>query len=125
MFATLRDAGGQSIAAAHTSEAFRGGYVYSQCYNLIKTPFDAAKVYVFNSDHQENIALDPAYVRTLHKAGGAVAFTQKAGISSFLHQKKRAQINLRDNAKKSYGIREEHRISIQLLDEICKIWSFW
>jgi hypothetical protein len=36
--------------------------IYSQFYTLIKTLFDLAKVYVFNNDSVENLALDLGYI---------------------------------------------------------------
>jgi hypothetical protein len=124
-WATLRDAGSQTIATAHTCPTFKEGYIYSQFYNLIKGPFDAAKVYVFENENLENLALDPAYIRTLNKAGGAVAFSQATATASYLHGKKRASLNLRDRTRTSFGVREEHRISLELLDAVCDVWESW
>lgn len=125
MWATLRDAGSQTVAAAPSSQAFRDGYVYSQFYNLVKGPFDAAKVYIFNNDSLETIALDPAYVRSLHKVGGAAAFSQKACLTSYLYSKTRAHVNLADCRSKSYGTREEHRLSLHMVEEILCLWQTW
>lgn len=124
-WATLRDAGSQTITAAHSSKQFKAGLVYSQFYNLIKTPFDTTKIYLFQNENLENIALDPAYVRSLEQAGGATAFSQASGIKSYLHSKDRAHINLRDYASWSLGIREEHRITYELLCELIRIWTAW
>ena len=94
--------------------------MYSQFYNVVKAPFDAAKVHVFGNDGLENVALDPAYVRGLHKAGGAAAFSQEASLRSYLHSKTRAHVNIASGMHKSYGIREEHRLSLVLIDEILR-----
>ncbi|HEV2644800.1 MAG TPA: hypothetical protein VGU46_00395 [Acidobacteriaceae bacterium] len=125
MWATLRDAGSQTITAAPTSQAFKDGYVYGQFYNKVKAPFDSAKVYIFNNENLENIALDPAYVRSLNRAGGSAAFSQQAGLLSYLASKNRAHVSLEGSQHKSYGVREEHRISLALLDEICIVWPQW
>ncbi|KFZ25059.1 hypothetical protein V502_00463 [Pseudogymnoascus sp. VKM F-4520 (FW-2644)] len=125
MWATLRDASSQTVAATPSSQAFQDGYVYSQFYNVVKAPFDAAKVYIFNNDSLESIALDPAYVRSLYKAGGATAFSQKACLTSYLYSKTRAHVNLADCKSKSYGIREEHRLSLSMVDEILCLWQSW
>lgn len=124
-WATLRDTGSQTIAAAPSSQAFQDGYIYSQFYNAVKTPFDAAKVYIFNNDSLENIALDPAYVRSLHKVGGATAFSQKACLTSYLYSKTRAHVNLASCRAKSYGTREEHRISLCMAEDILHLWQYW
>jgi hypothetical protein len=36
--------------------------VYRQFYNVVKSPFDAAKVYIFNNNSLKNIALNLAYI---------------------------------------------------------------
>ncbi|KFY82934.1 hypothetical protein V500_10247, partial [Pseudogymnoascus sp. VKM F-4518 (FW-2643)] len=124
-WATLRDASSQTIATDPQSQAYRDGYVYSQFYNVVKAPFDAAKVHVFGNDGLENIALDPAYVRGLHKAGGAAAFSQEASLRSYLHSKTRAHVNIASGMHKSYGIREEHRLSLVLIDELLRWLQAW
>lgn len=76
IWSTFRDAGSITISATHSSQLFKKrGWIYGQLYNQIENPFDSAKMYIFNNDNLENIALDPAYVRTLHKEGKAVSFT--------------------------------------------------
>ena len=60
------------------SVAYKAGLVYSQFYSLIKVPFDAAKVYIFNNNALENLALDPNYVHTLKQVKKGIAFLQKA-----------------------------------------------
>ncbi|KFZ25087.1 hypothetical protein V502_00434, partial [Pseudogymnoascus sp. VKM F-4520 (FW-2644)] len=125
MWATLQDAGGQTVAAAPLSQAFQDGYIYGQFYNVVKSPFDAAKVYIFNNNSLKNIALDPAYVRSLYKAGGATAFSQKASLTSYLYSKRRAHVNLADCRSKLYGTQEEHRISLCMAEEILRLWQSW
>ncbi|OBT51006.1 hypothetical protein VE04_09284 [Pseudogymnoascus sp. 24MN13] len=124
-WATLRDASSQTVATNRQSQAYHDGYVYGQFYNVVKAPFDAAKIYVFGNDGLENIALDPAYVKGLHKAGGATAFSQEASLKSYLHSKTRAHENIASGMHKSYGIREEHRLSLTLVDEILMWLEAW
>ena len=69
------------------SIAYKASLVYSQFYSLIKVPFDAAKVYIFNNDALENLALDSDYVHTLKQVGKGIAFLQKACQISYLHSK--------------------------------------
>lgn len=96
-FATFGQAGGLTIASKYRSGAYRAGIIYSQFYSLIKVPFDAAKVYIFNNEALENLALDPSYVQTLQHEGRARTFSAKVCQISYLHSKKRAYTNLQDN----------------------------
>ncbi|KFY69396.1 hypothetical protein V496_00281 [Pseudogymnoascus sp. VKM F-4515 (FW-2607)] len=59
-WATMRDSMGLTLFAAPQGAESRDGLIYSQFYRLIKT-FDSAKVYVFDNDSAENLALDPGY----------------------------------------------------------------
>ena len=43
----------------------------------------------------------------------------------YLYRKRRAYANLIDNQLKSYGIREEHRISLTMVGEIYEQWREW
>lgn len=124
-WATMRDTIGQTMFAAPHGEESTDGLIYSQFYALIKTPFDSAKVYVFDNDSVENLALDPGYIRSLQQEGGAVTFSKAVCEFAFLHSKKRAHANLIDNQWKSYGIREEHRISLAMMEEIYDQWRQW
>ncbi|KAJ4332220.1 hypothetical protein N0V95_009712 [Ascochyta clinopodiicola] len=101
------------------------GLVYSQFYGTIKSLFDVSKVYVFNNQAVENLALDPGYVRSLQKQGGGISFNKKSCAAAYVHSKKRAAINLRDSQQQSYSTREEHRVSLAMMDEMCHLWEAW
>jgi len=64
-WATMRDTAGQTLFATPHGQESRDGLIYSQFYGLIKTPFDSSKVYVFDNDSVENLALDPGYIQSL------------------------------------------------------------
>ena len=124
-WATMRDTVGQTLFASPRGQESRDGLIYSQFYGLIKTPFDSSKVYVFDNDTVENLALDPGYIRSLQQEGGGIAFSKAVCEFGYLHSKKRAHANLVDNRGKSYGIREEHRISLTMMEEIYQQWHQW
>lgn len=124
-WATLRDTMGQTLFAVPEGQESQDGLIYSQFYGLIKTPFDVSKVYVLDNDSLENLALDPAYVRSLQQEGSGVTFSKGVCEFAYLHGKRRAYANLIDNQWKSYGVREEHRISLTLLGEIYQQWRQW
>ena len=71
----------------YKSAAYKADLIYLQFYNLIKIPFNVAKVYIFNNNIIENLALDPAYVQTLQHTRGAVAFSSKVYKISYLYSK--------------------------------------
>ncbi|KFZ15728.1 hypothetical protein V502_05438 [Pseudogymnoascus sp. VKM F-4520 (FW-2644)] len=124
-WATMRDTMGLTLFAAPQGAEARDGLIYSQFYGLIKTPFDSTKVYVFDNDSVENLALDPGYIRSLQQEGGGITFSKGVCEFSYVHSKKRAHANLVDNRWKSYGIREEHRISLTMMEEIYQQWVQW
>jgi hypothetical protein len=124
-WATLRDAGGQTISFSNSSLLRHGGLAYIQIYNLVKGPFEIAKVFAFDNPSLESIALDPSYIKSLHYTGGAVAFDTQTGICSYLHTKERVSSTLRDNRKKSLGLREEFRLSLALLAQVTQVWGGW
>jgi hypothetical protein len=124
-WATMRDTMGQTFFTAPQGVEARDGLIYSQFYGLIKTPFDSTKVYIFDNDSVENLALDPGYVRSLQQEGGARTFSKGVCEFAYLHSKKRAHANLVDNRWRSYGTREEHRISLTMMEEIYEQWRQW
>ena len=124
-WATLRDSMGLTLSTLPRGQENLDGLVYSQFYANIKTPFDDSKVYVFDNEAVENLALDPGYIRSLQQQGGGATFSENVCKGSYLHSKGRAFSNLRDNERRSYGIREEHRISLTMMDEILAQWDEW
>ncbi|RAL58025.1 hypothetical protein DID88_009089 [Monilinia fructigena] len=116
---------GQTFFAAPQGKESQDGLIYSQFYALIKTPFDTSKVYVFDNESLENLALDPGYIRSLQQEGGGITFSKGVCEFGYLHSKKRAYANLVDNQWRSYGIREEHRISLAMMEEIAQQWRQW
>jgi hypothetical protein len=124
-WATMRDTASQTMFAAPHGQESGDGLIYSQFYPLIKTPFDSSKVYVFDNDSVENLALDPGYIRSLQQEGGGITFSKAVCEFGYLHSKKRAYANLTGNRERSYGVREEHRISLAMMEEIYEQWRQW
>ncbi|TGO31559.1 hypothetical protein BHYA_0526g00010 [Botrytis hyacinthi] len=124
-WAAMRDTAGQTMFAVPNGGENRDGLIYSQFYGLIKMPFDSFKVYVFENDLVENLALDPGYIQSLQQEGGGITFSKVRCESSYLHSKMRASTNLVDNCGKSYRIREEHRISLTIMEDIYYQWQDW
>jgi hypothetical protein len=75
-------------------------------------------VYVFNNKSLKNLALDSRYIWLLQQKGGGIAFSKAVCEFSYLYSKKWAYANLVNNWWKSYGIQEEHYISLTIIEEI-------
>jgi hypothetical protein len=118
-WATLRDCGSHTISTSSKSCVRKDGLAYIQVYNIIKGLFEAAKVFAFNNPSLENLALDPDYTQSLYYAGRAVAFDTIIGLTCYLHAKERVYLESRGNRKKSYEVREEYRITLALLLQVC------
>ena len=123
VFATIRDCTNITLFANNRSTKRKDSLVYSQFYSLIKTLFNTAKAYVFNQEALENLALDPGFVRSEQQEGRAVTFSKLVLKRAYHHIKERAATNLRDSQRKSYGIREEHRITLTMMYEIDRSWT--
>ena len=121
----MRDTIGLTLSTIPGKQENLDGMAYSQFYPNIKTPFDVSKVYVFDNEALDNLALDPGYVQSLQLQGGGAAFSARVVQKSYLHSKGRAFASLRDNQRRSYGVREEHRVTLTIMDEICEQWQEW
>lgn len=122
-WAMTEEIGGMTITSVPRGADLAGGLVYSQYYNLIKAPFDAQKVYALQPPVYENLAIDPLYLRQLRQAGRASIADQAALKRGYLLAKQRAALNLRECVNRSFGIREEHRISLALFRQIQAEWE--
>ncbi|KAJ4330976.1 hypothetical protein N0V95_009970, partial [Ascochyta clinopodiicola] len=125
LWATMRDLMGLTLSTKPRRQENMDGLVYLQFYGTIKLLFDVSKVYVFDNQAVENLALNPGYVRSLQKQGGGISFNKKSCAAAYVHSKKCAAINLRDSQRQSYGTREEHRVSLAMIDEMCHLWEAW
>ena len=121
----MRDTMSQTLFAAPQGDETKDGLIYSQFYMLAETLFDSSKMYVFTNDSVESLALYCGYVRSLQQEGGGITFSRGVCEFAYLHSKKRAHANLMDSHWKSYGVREEHRISLIMMVEIYEQWCQW
>jgi hypothetical protein len=113
-----KDATNMTIHFPNGSKERAGGYVYLQQYSEVHAPFNAAKLTPFANKGFEHLAVDPSLVDAISHAGKAIVFNQKTCERGYLNSKKRANYTTRDAQYKSYGTREEHRISLELFDEM-------
>lgn len=73
----------------------------------------------------ENLALDSEYVKSLKYEGSATSFSTAKCMDSYLHSKERSHVSFTKNRHRSYGCREEHRITMAVMDEVCEHWRHW
>jgi hypothetical protein len=107
-----------TVTPPRSSPAFHHGLVYSQFYNSFKETVDAAKAVPFQDQALETLALDPAIVAAVQHTGHAVNHSQNRLIQSYLQSKKRCAVALADSDMRSFGTREEHRMSYRLASRV-------
>jgi hypothetical protein len=113
----LHDSGSLTIET-NSSSCRRAGLLYSQFYSSIKEVFAAGNVYTFTNTALETLALDPKLCKTWQHVGGGLSYDPVALIRAYLYTKRRCHHALQGCEQKSFGIREEHRVSRSLFDQI-------
>ena len=117
--ACLRDAANLTLYFPEGSIEEQHGLVYAQLYSTTKAPFDAGGTYCFENQNYETLAIDPRYAKVIQYAGGHVIESRgRSCEKSYLHSKKRAHLGTQDALHKSYGTREEYRMSLRLFDAV-------
>ncbi|RYC79049.1 hypothetical protein BFJ63_vAg18068 [Fusarium oxysporum f. sp. narcissi] len=98
------------------------GLIYSQFYNLVKIPFDAAKQYPFQNRQLEKMALDPSYGADYERSTRGSHANQASLSLAYRLTKLRVRASLVQDDEGSvsvpfsYGVRAEDRVSVKLLD---------
>ncbi|CAG9951814.1 unnamed protein product [Clonostachys rosea f. rosea IK726] len=127
-WATTSEASAMTITSGPDSAERKAGLVYTQYYNLIKLPFDAAKIYPFQSRATETLAIDPTYLLQVGQSTRGMKKSIDTLVKSYQLSKRRMHAYLqftRDghgrpipNHKVTYGVRAEDRITMSLLGHI-------
>jgi len=112
-----RDTGCLTIAGKKKSVIRRGGLVFSQFYMMNKLQFDTTKHFPWDDDDDTMaaMAVDSVYREALRSAVGAKAMDMKDCRTSYNHCGRRFVLGVRMNDSRSWGAREEHRMSLALL----------
>lgn len=111
----LYEACSMTSTTPRRSKLRQGGLIYSQFYASVKELSDAAQCKPFNHDGLEELALDPQIRQSAKDIAGGRRRDAKVIETAYLEGKRRARYALIDSKYKSFGIREEHRVSWQLL----------
>jgi hypothetical protein len=119
----LRDSAALTILTAKKSKARASGLIYSQFYNSIKEMTDAAQSHPFDNSGLESLALDRDIFKTFQST--ARSHNHHIGVirDSYLHSKARVHASLEGSMQKSFGTREEHRMSLTLLRQLIDSWK--
>ncbi|KAH6974817.1 hypothetical protein EDB80DRAFT_595282, partial [Ilyonectria destructans] len=117
-FSMLQDTGSLTIETGKRSSRRLAGLLYSQFYPSVKEVFAAGNVYPFTNTAIETLALDKKLRKTWELVGGGLSYQPAALIKAYLYTKLRCHYALLGSMQKSFGIREEHRVSKELFHAI-------
>jgi hypothetical protein len=115
-----RDVANLSITGKKRSMIRKGGLMYSQFYSMNKLQFDAIEHFPWDDgdDTMAIMALDQGYREALRATMGTNVTDMKACRQSYHHCGRRYLLGMRINDDRSWGVREEHRISLKLVKAI-------
>ncbi|KAL7917189.1 hypothetical protein ACQKWADRAFT_61602, partial [Trichoderma austrokoningii] len=119
-FTMLRDSGSLTIETGKRSGHRSAGLLYSQFYPSVKEVFAAGNVYPFTNAAIETLALDKKLRKTWELVGGGLSHQPVALVKAYLYTKLRCHFASLGSMHKSFGIREEHRVSRDLLRAISR-----
>jgi hypothetical protein len=116
-----KEAANMNLTPNQTNLFRKGGLVYSQFYTSNKEIFDSAKTFPFDNPALEALAVDPYLTKATQMVGGGRGIDLGKVGQSYLQSRDRTLGALQTNMGKSYGVREEHRINLELLQAIAAI----
>ncbi|WKT54238.1 hypothetical protein QSH57_004822 [Fusarium oxysporum f. sp. vasinfectum] len=114
----LRDAGGMTTLTPLRSRLRRGGILYGQMYNLTKEIIDAARTFPFQNPDLRHLALDPQLRHGMQNICGKSTSSNSITDRAYLASKRRCHYGLTDSNQRSFGVREEYRISWVLFQSV-------
>jgi len=118
-FAMTSESYSLTIAPTHKNSLLaQAGLRYSQFYSSTKEIFDSAKIYPFTDELLEALAIDPYLKASIISVGGGRSVNRQRIANSYFESRDRSMESLKAGTWKSYGIREEHRVSLDLLNNI-------
>ncbi|KAF5975172.1 hypothetical protein FBULB1_7528 [Fusarium bulbicola] len=116
----LRDAGAMTTLTPIKSRLRRGGILYGQMYSLTKEIVDAARTYPFQNPDLRHLALDPQLRNGIQSISGKPVLCNITD-RAYLASKRRCHYGLTDSKQRSFGVREEYRISWSLFQSVLKV----
>lgn len=107
----LRDAGSMTTLTPPGSRLRRGGILYGQMYSLTKEIIDAARTFPFQNPDLRHLALDTELRNCVHHICGKARSANNITERAYLACKRRCHYGFTDSKQRSFGVREEYRIS--------------
>ena len=107
-----------TVLTSPASQNRTNGLVYSQFYSSTKEMFDCSKSYPFDAANLESIALDPDMFKAWQITAHSHNYDMRTLLKAYHFSKAACGTALVDSSRKSFGIREEHRVSVNLLDDV-------
>lgn len=117
-WALLRDTGSLTVETKRRSTLRQAGLLYVQLYNTSKEIFAVGKQYPFGNEALDTLALPAALVQVLQHTGGGRAHSRATLLRGYLHTKARCHLALQGARGRSYGTREEYRVTATLLSAL-------
>ena len=116
--AMLRDTVSMGVEPGVNSQLRARGLLYSQFYGSVKEVFAAGNQYPFTNTAIETLALDPQLRKTWQHVGAGLSHDPVALMKAYLYAKARCYYGIQGSMQKSFGVREEHRVSVALFNAI-------
>ncbi len=116
--AMLGETASMGIETSAQSGERAQGLLYSQFYASVKEVFAAGNQYPFRNMATETLGLDGKLRKMWQQVGGGLSHDPVALIKGYLHAKGRCHNALQGSVRKSFGVREEHRVSRGLFGRI-------
>jgi len=115
-----RDVSNITVTGKKKSMIRRGGLMHTQLYGMNKLQFDAFKRFPWDDgdDTMAMMVLDEGYREALRATVGSKAVDLKTCRTSYNHSGRRFLAGSRLNRDRSWGAREEHRVSLALLQAV-------
>ena len=110
----LYDASSLTSVTPKKSRLRQGGLIYSQFYGSVKEMTDASKCKPFDNDALEEMALDPQLQRAASNVAGGHRRQTRIVEMAYIASKQRIRWAVLGSMRRSFGIREEHRITWDL-----------
>ena len=112
-----RDVGALTVTGRARSMIRQGGLVYSQFYLMNKLQFDSTKHFPWDDedDTMAALAIDSTYSEAIRATMGAKSINLRDCRTSYNHCGRRFMLGVTTNHNRSWGAREEHRVTLALL----------
>ena len=111
--------GNQTLAYSKSSYQYENGLIYSQYYSPLKCLFDAGGTYPFQNSSLDYLSLSCEILKIWQSSSTGERFQVDIEKleKSYIHSRDRVLLALKGAIlqKRSFGMRQEHRLSFQLL----------